>query len=137
MSEKKELRDIPEPQSFVVDGARIFYLQICEHLIENNMIKEIDSMILSSFAMTMMMHSKMALLIGDGNLHHLIQTYDSGAKQVTPEFTIFMKTSDKLDKFYAQLGIGPKNRESIEAFVSKGVEDEEAEDDIGNKRRIK
>lgn len=113
--------DFPDPPSFlsrVKEGNRI-YFDLARHA---NSVKElwaIDVYIVGQAAYWLAL-CEQTINDSDGTF---IQTFSTGAQQISPKFQIIDKAEQHIKKYFDMLGIGIKSREGIGAFSNgKGEE---------------
>lgn len=116
--------------------AKKIYTQICKFLIENDAMANIDSLTIAMAAGSYHLFIKNFLIVNketmftdsEGEVYYksgAIQEYSSGARAVSPEFTIMERERTAWIKFTALLGLTVHARERLISFSSEdGVEDD-------------
>ena len=116
--------------------AKKIYTQICKFLIENDAMANIDSLTIAMAAGSYHMYVKNFLIANSETSHvdeegeiyytsNAIQEYSSGAKAVTPEYTIMERERTAWIKFTGLLGLTNHARERLLSFSAEdGAEDD-------------
>lgn len=103
------------------DETRIYNL-LCGHLQKVKNLYTVDVAILTAAAINiqMMMHSIEGLQ-NEG----AVQYFENGTRNVSPEFTVFIKSNELFLKHSRQLGLDPRSRQEILAFVENTAPDDD------------
>lgn len=107
-----------------VKGAERIYYDLARHVHSVKALWSIDSYVVAQAAYWIALGSE---TIKDAK-GEFIQTFQTGAKQISPQFQIIDKAETHIKKYFDMLGIGMKAREAIEAF-STGQGDDAGNDD--------
>lgn len=108
-----KLDKAPPPQKYLSTDARKIYRAICKHLLENNSLCEIDSYYVSMAALSFCDFAKFAK---EASENGYIQTYESGATNISTEYVIMRNERQAIETFCKNLGLNAKAREALIAF---------------------
>ena len=107
----------PKPHSYLTpNGVKIFN-QLLKHL-EDVDLKAVDSFELSALANTFDIHQRAAVVINRSDDGYTQKT-PNGYRQITPEFSIYKDTFDRINKGSDKFGLNPAAREKIKIFMEK------------------
>jgi P27 family predicted phage terminase small subunit len=111
----------PAAQAYLSKEGKQIYKEICRLLEDYDALEEIDSYILSMTAHYLDLFHKHA----DKDP---IQTYPTGAKQVSPSFSIMKDAREGFIKLSGKLGLSNKDRELMLKFKAKKDEGDALDD---------
>lgn len=108
----------PEYLDHLPEARQIFYA-LAHHCHAASPLYPIDSFVVGQAAYWLALFAQ---TVHEGR-NSLIQTFDSGAQQISPQFQIIDKCDQKIQKYFDLLGVGMKSREAISVFLnSQGKE---------------
>lgn len=125
----------PPPQKYLTTGGKRIYKKICQHIIQHNIMCEIDSFGISVLAhqfdlyqrMVEMVEEKEKRLPGSG----YFQAFSNGVVQKSPEVQVMDKAIDQIFKYAKEFGLTVKSRDNIMAFSKAATdEDETVEEEL-------
>lgn len=126
--------EFPDPQPHLNRRAQEIYFKVCEHLAEHNNFTKIDSVMVSELAYTYEKYQRIVLEMDrrdeegePGEFDGTIKTHPTGARQVSDLWIVANKQIEMFMKIAAQLGMSPKSRAQIAAFV-KGLDNDKGEE---------
>ena len=108
----------PESQKYLNATAKKYYTQICVHLEGADALEEIDSFGLSMMAHSLDLYKQAAEKINDPSIG-VVQTYSTGAQQVSAWFSVMKNSLDYFLKYSQRYGMTPKDRELMIKFKVK------------------
>ena len=105
-----------EPPDYLSElpGANTIFYGLAHHCHGVSPLYPVDVHIIGQAAYWLALFAK-TVLETRGNL---IQTFESGAQQISPQFQIVEKCDQKVQKYFVLLGVGMKSREAIDAFLN-------------------
>ena len=109
----------PEPPDFLSAVGRKSYYLFCTHLKSVDGLWKADYDLIVRAAFWHQLWEETVILA----IAQPVQTFDGGARQISPEMQILNKAEAHLVKYCELLGIGPKARESIGVFNTSGSEE--------------
>lgn len=125
----------PPPQPYLTTAGKRIYKAICQHLIDNQLLCEVDSYYASSIAHNLDLYNRMAKQIEDKEKKRAgsgyFQEFANGVVQASPYFTTMNKCFDIFEKGCRNLGMTAKGRDSILGFSKKSTEDDDPYDEFG------
>lgn len=111
--------EIPAPSKGFPREARPFYDLFAQHLLDNKALQNVDSIVLERAA-------KCALRLDKAekemDAKGAIQTYKTGNRNISPEYTLFDKTEKRFLEYCSLLGISPKARHLMAGSFEKKKE---------------
>lgn len=124
----------PKPEKYLSNNAKKIFRRICSHIIEHNILCDIDSLTLSMLAHNFDIYEEMARAIEEKNKKKpgsgYIKTYSSGATAKSDELIVMDAASNKIQTFAKEFGLTVKSRDGILAFAKAAVEDESEGDEL-------
>jgi len=111
----------PEPVIELTARGRLFFDLTIDHLNEAKVLHNVDAMLLSILAKNVDILIDAANQIND--LDDVVQTFESGATNVTGVFTAFERATKSILTLSAKLGLSPSDREKLMAFAQGRVDD--------------
>ncbi len=102
----------PKPPSHLNELGHDFYYRVCQYLDDRGSFVPVDAILIAlagqSYAVTIEYSQKMA----SGEISR-IQTYKSGAENISAGYLIMEKEEKKLQRYLTMLGIGAAARDKI------------------------
>ncbi len=120
---QKEMRPSGLDSGYPIPSAELsglgleIYNRICKHLDDVDALYDADTFIITQTAVNL---AQMRTIIKDMNEQGLIQYFDNGTRNVSPEFSIFEKCSNLFRQHSRMLGLDPYSRLSMEYFINNG-----------------
>jgi len=108
--------EIPKPEPYLNAAQKKIYHRICEHINEHSLLQTIDSFYISQVAVSFHLIAKYTKLI---NKEGAIQTYESGATNVSGYYSILKGERLNLKDAIRQLGLTVKAREDLNSFSER------------------
>jgi len=113
--------EFPEPILDLNDRAREYYDLTIDHLNEAEVLRKVDAVLLSILA------KNLDLLVTSANeitsLDDVVQTFESGATNITGTFTAFERATKAVLTLSSKLGLSPSDREKLMAFAETKSKD--------------
>lgn len=105
-----------EPPEYLLglSGAKDIFYALAHHCHAVSPLYPVDSYLVGQAAYWLALFAQS---VRDGS-GIMIQTFDSGAQQISPQFQIIEKCDQKVQKYFDLLGVGIKSREAIDAFLN-------------------
>lgn len=97
-----------------IEGADKIFYALAHHCNSATPLYQVDVHVIAQAAYWLGMFAQASQ---DAN-GRMIQTFDSGAQQISPQFQILEKCDQKVQKYFSLLGVGMKSREAISAFLN-------------------
>jgi len=116
---------IPKPSTSLTDQEQVAYNAIALHLLDAEAIRDIDAGILTRYAKSVCRLARFEKQLEEMEVEG-IQTFQTGARQISPEYTLMEKEMKIYLGLCDLLGVGPKSREKIVAFqedIDEGMPD--------------
>lgn len=110
--------DIPDPPNYLSAAPRAveLYYQICGFLHDYKVFGQIDYLAVSSLSWWAHHYEQAATMV---EKQGPVQTFESGATNVTGWFTAMEKADTKMMVYLKQLGLTPAARHGIRSFMDK------------------
>lgn len=105
----------PQPVIELSERGRLFYDLTIDHLNQAKVLHNVDAMLLSVLAKNVDIMVDAADQIE--NLDDVVQTFESGATNVTGVFTAFERATKSILTLSSKLGLSPSDREKLMAFA--------------------
>lgn len=126
----KVLENYPQPTSELSEPETEIYNRICKHLMENGALYDADCFIVT--------HCAKNLGLADWAWKEMlkqgaIQTFQNGARQVSPEWAVYKNAVELFMKQSRLLALDPKSRLDHNYFLDN---EEEDDDEIGSLMRV-
>ena len=117
----------PTAPKFLIDTtAKKYYRAVCNFLIENSALASIDAYAVAIYANAL---RRLDIYEADLQATDPIQTFESGARQLDPAYTLVEKQIATVWKLGKELGLTNWGREKMDAFkVSEAEEGDELMD---------
>ena len=120
--------EFPEPILDLNDRAREYYDLTIDHLNEAEVLRKVDAVLLSILA------KNLDLLVTSANeitsLDDVVQTFESGATNITGTFTAFERATKAVLTLSSKLGLSPSDREKLMAFAETKSKDADPYDTL-------
>ena len=111
-----ELTKIPTAPKFLEKPARKYYRTICQHLLDNKSLFSVDSYLVALAANSLNRIEEIQRKFTNGE-YSLTQTFNSGAKNVSVEYTLLKDAQKDFKEYSKQLGLDVSSRDKIRAFI--------------------
>jgi len=111
-----------DPPDWLNPEGKEIYRRLIRHLQSVDSMWAIDFILVEQAAYWKSLHIQ---AIKDLKQAEMIQTFETGARQMSPEFQVVDKIDTRVLKYYDLLGIGPKAREDIAVFNTTGGSESE------------
>jgi len=121
MSKKKQFIP-PDPESYLNKEQIAIYHRLCDHVFSHTLLQKVDSVFLSQAAFSLHQISRLSEIV---NSQGCVQTFASGASNVSGYYTALNKERDFLLKATAELGLSVRAREKLLSFADKAKLDSE------------
>ena len=104
----------PTAPKFLLDSvAKKYYRTVCQHLIEHNALCKVDAYQVALYANAL---RRLEIYEEDLTRTDAIQTFESGARQIDPAYTLVEKQTATVWKLAKELGLTNWGREKMDAF---------------------
>jgi len=107
----------PDPGIELSDDQITLFHRICDHLKDKDILFDIDTFHIVSYAIAVDSRNKAVQMI---NKLGLIQEFDNGTRNISPEFSIFKKANEEMRQLSKMLGADPRSRQDLVAFLEQG-----------------
>lgn len=111
---------VPQPTLPLSAEEKKFYRTIIAYLAKNRAFQDIDTYLVSQLAYRWGRYKYAVEQLQNPN--DMIQTFDSGATNVSAWYTVMEREANFVMKLSTQLGISQRSREGILAFKADGNE---------------
>ena len=118
---KKQFKH-PTPESYLNKEQITIYHRLCDHVFSHTLLQNIDSIFLSQAAFSLSQISRLSKIV---NSEGAVQTFASGASNVSGHYTALNKERDFLLKATLELGLSVRAREKLLSFADKAKLDSE------------
>lgn len=118
---KKQFKH-PTPESYLNKEQIAIYHRLCDHVFSHTLLQNIDSIFLSQAAFSLSQISRLSKIV---NSEGAVQTFASGASNVSGHYTALNKERDFLLKATLELGLSVRAREKLLSFADKAKLDSE------------
>lgn len=123
----------PKPEKYLTAAGKKIFKRICEHIIEHNILCEIDSLGVSILAHNLDLYERMVKMIEEKEKEEpgsgYFQTFANGTQQNSPQANMLSKCLDNIYKYAKEFGLTVKSRDGILAFSKNATDEEGGEED--------
>lgn len=112
---------IPEPPKHLSDMAKVYFMNVCNVLLDMNLLSMSDIVIITQLAQNLEINEMAYDSCKNGGYK---QTTNNGYGAVTAAFTAFDRTGKTIRELSNQLGLNPSARERIKMKPKDEEEDE-------------
>lgn len=117
---KSEYKGYPDPGVKLSLEQGKIYKRICDHLKSAGILLDTDCYVIGSMAVSIDARNTAIKLMSQTGM---IQEYSNGARNLSPEFSIFQKANTEIRQLSKQLGLDPRSRQDITAFLNQEEEE--------------
>lgn len=118
--QKNNYKGYPDPGIELSDEQMILYRRICDHLKAKQALYDVDTFMIASYAVAVDTRNKAVEMM---NKLGLIQEFDNGTRNISPEFSIFKKANEEMRQLSKMLGGDPRSRQDLVIFIEEGEPD--------------
>ena len=115
------LESIPEPPQHLGQGAKRYFLNICQVLLEMNNLSLSDLVVITQLAQNLEINEMAYESCKDGGYEQVTQ---NGYGAVTAAFTVYNQTSKTIRELSNLLGLNPSARERIKVKPKENEDNE-------------
>lgn len=119
---KESYRGYPDPGVELTEPQQLVYRRVCDHLRTAGILLDIDCYVVGSMAISIDTRNKAIQLM---NKVGIIQEFENGTRNLSPEFSAFQKANTEIRMLSKQLGLDPKSRQDMIAFIEQGEQDDD------------
>ena len=112
-----DMTGLPEPTADLSADEMKMYTRLCKHLQSRDVLFDADAAILTAAAVAIVQNRKAIQALHDAGP---IQYFDNGTRNVSPEYSTFEKTTSLIARLSKSLGLDPKSRQDMTAFLDSG-----------------
>lgn len=112
-----DLSGFPEPTADLDAKESQVYARLCRHLSGREALFDADAAILTAAAVAIVQNSAAIEKLREAGP---IQFFENGTRNVSPEFSTFEKTTALLMRLAKILGLDPRSRQDMTAFLEAG-----------------
>jgi P27 family predicted phage terminase small subunit len=121
-SVKSSFDGYPDPLEDLEEKEMEIFRRLCDHLRSVQSLFDADTFLLTAAAMNL---AQMALILPQLREKGLIQEFENGTRNVSPEYSIFQKANDLFLKHSKHLGLDPRSRQDMLVFLEQGEGDDD------------
>lgn len=125
--QKSQYEGYPNPGIELTDEQMVLFRRICDHLKEKDILLDIDTFHIVSYAIAVDSRNKAVQMM---NKLGLIQEFDNGTRNISPEFSIFKKANEEMRQLSKMIGGDPKSRQDMVAFLDEGEPEHDPLDNL-------
>jgi P27 family predicted phage terminase small subunit len=111
----KQTIRLPKPTIKLTEKEGAFFTSVCKHLQKNKALEGVDAYQITQFAKCWGRYEYAERMI-DEDPDELIQTFEGGARNVGPMYTIMERERAMFDKFSRRFGLNVEAREKLLHF---------------------
>jgi len=117
---KNVLSGLPAPIAELDSDEQNMYARLCNHLLSVDALYDADAAVIT-FAAVNINQARQAIkaLKAAGP----IQEFENGTRNVSPEYSVFEKCNTMFKVHSQRLGLDPKSRQDIIAFIESGADE--------------
>lgn len=110
--------EIPNPPAYLdaAPRARELYFEVCQFLQAYKSFSEVDHIAVAALSWWAYIYETAVKNVQEGGA---VQTFESGATNVTGWFTAMEKADKKVMTYMNALGLNPKSRNAIRSFMDR------------------
>lgn len=111
---RQDVVGYPDPGVEITESQMKIYQRICDHLQAYSALVDVDCYIIASMSVAIDTRNEaIKLMVAEG----LIQEFENGTRNISPEFSIFKKANEEIRQLSKFLGMDPRSRSSIPSFL--------------------
>ena len=115
----KDISQHPHPGVDLTLSQSTIYNRICDHLKEHGALMDIDCYIVGCMAVAIDVRNEAIRLM---NAEGLIQEFENGTRNLSPEFSAFQKANNEIRQLSKCLGMDARSRLTMDYFMEKKEE---------------
>lgn len=112
------------PKFLKTASSKKIYRSICKFLISQSAMTDIDSLYIAQAAICFDRYSRMELFFAE-NPDDIIQTFQTGARQISPEYQVLLNERKAFEVFARRLGLNVAAREKLVSMQAEAVQEDD------------
>jgi len=127
----KNVQGNPQPSSYLTKRGQELFVELKDHIMSTLNVYDADGILLSMAAHSLYIYERYAKEVEDIGY---IQTFEKGARNISPEFSVMERAQDRANKYFELLGIGLKARQALLSFRDRGGMEIDPVEELKKKR---